>query len=132
MGCARARLRRRLLGVDRDHLRPLLLLGPSRLRHLLALRVVRRWPAVLRRGLRQPLLDGARQRLLAVDADEGVLARHVHLAMARDVAGLDCAAANLLAPRDVRAPEGVWPKAGEVATGVLRRLVDRLADARVP
>jgi len=57
-------LRRRLLGVDRDHLRPLLLLSPPRPRHLLALRVVGAGSVVLRRGLRQPLLDGARQGLL--------------------------------------------------------------------
>jgi hypothetical protein len=111
------------------HLRRRLLLH---LDHLLAL---------LRR-LRSLVLDAPRLFVLAVQLDERVLLRDRGAREPCDLARLDAAAADLLPPRDVGAPERVLAEAREVeakvvrASGLLldgaRRLLQCLADAGVP
>ena len=54
----------------------------------------------LLRGPRQPL-DAARQLVLPLQLDDGVIARHAHVRVACDLAGFDGAAADFLPPRDV-------------------------------
>ncbi len=52
--------------------------------------------------------------------------------MAGNLGRLDGAAADLLAPGDIGAPEGVRPEARKVATLGSCGLVERVANARVP
>ena len=77
-----------------------------------------------------------------LQSDQRVLLRDGGAGVAGDLARLDAAAADLLPPRDVGAPQGVRSKAGEVEATVLlgravradrpRRLLERLPDAGVP
>ena len=84
------------------------------------------------RGVCKFLLDAARQFVLPFGRDEGVFAGHLQIAVAGDLRRLDGAAADLLPPGNVRAPERVRPEPREVAALGLRSLVERVANARVP
>jgi hypothetical protein len=55
------------------------------------------------RRLRAPTLNSARQFLLPLQLDDGVLLAGLRVGVAGDFAGLDPAAADFLPPRDVGA-----------------------------
>jgi len=69
----------------------------------------------LLRGLRQLVLNPARQFVLSLQLHEGVILGDLGAGVAGDLGGLDGGAADLLTPGDVGAPEGVWPEAFKVA-----------------
>ena len=84
------------------------------------------------RGAGKLLLDAAGEFILPLRRDEGVFAGHLQVAVASDLRGFDGAAADLLPPRNIRAPERVRPEAFEVAALRLRCLMQRVAHAGVP
>jgi hypothetical protein len=59
------------------------------------------------RRLRVHALNPAREFVLPFQLRNGVLLCDLHVRMAGDLAGLDAAAADLLPPRDIGAPQGV-------------------------
>ena len=97
---------------------------------------------VLARGPGALGLDQAGQLVLTVEAHQRVLLRDRGAGVAGDLARLDAAAADLLPPRDVGAPERVRSKAGEVEARIVlvrslrldrpRGLLQRLPDAGIP
>ena len=60
-------------------------------------------------------LNSARQLVLALGGHEGIFAGHFQIAVAGDLRHFDGASANLLTPRDISSPKGVWSQAREVA-----------------
>ena len=62
-------------------------------------------------GFRAPALNPARELVLALQLDDGVLLGDLGVGVTGDLAGLDAAAADFLPPGDIGAAEGVWPKA---------------------
>ena len=76
------------------------------------------------------VLDAARQFVLPLQPRQCVLLRDRGAGVPRDLARLDAAAADLLPPRDVGAPERVRSKAGEVESQIVRASTLRLDGAR--
>jgi len=75
-------------------------------------------PCAVQRLLKRPC-----QLLLTLDRYERALVGHIQAAVARDFLGHDRAAAHLLPPGNLGAPEGVRPKAGELTAFILGGLV---------
>jgi hypothetical protein len=91
------------------------------------------WLLVLLRGrIRELLLDAPRQLILPFGRDEGVFASHFQIAVASDLGRLDGASADLLSPSNVRPPERVRSESGEIASLCLGRLVESIANTRIP
>ena len=80
----------------------------------------RRWfgvgdPLRFTAGAGEFFLNSVRQLILALRCDEGIFAGHFQIAVAGDLRRFDGASANLLTPRDIGSPKGVWSQAREVA-----------------
>jgi len=78
----------------------------------------------LGRGLGSLGLDQSRELVLALQADQRVLLRDGGAGVTGDLARLDTAAADLLPPRDVGAPERVRSEAGEVEARIVLIVVN--------
>lgn len=68
------------------------------------------------RDFRELPLDAARQLILTLRRDEGILAGHFQVAVAGNFRRLDSTAAHLLPPGNVRTPERIGPETLKVTT----------------
>ena len=84
-------------------------------------------PCAVQRLLKRPC-----QLQLTLDRSERALVGHIQAAVARDSPGHDRAAAHLLPPGNLGAPDGVRPKAGELTAFILGDPGWRVANARIP
>ena len=80
----------------------------------------RRWfgvgdPFRFTAGAGEFFLNSARQLIPALWCDEGIFAGHFQIAVASNLGCFDRTAADLLTPRDISSPKGVWYQAREVA-----------------
>ena len=80
----------------------------------------------------QGVLKRPCQLLVTLDRYEPALVGHTQAAVAPDFLGHDRAAAHLLPPGNLAAPDGVRPKAGELTAFIPGRLERRVANARIP
>src|ERR1035438_6924326 len=91
----------------------------------------KRWACRLR-GRSEPVLEAARQFVLAFRRDESVFASHLKAVMASNLRRFDGATTDLLPPRDVRPTEGMRPQPWKIASLSLPGLVEGIAAARIP
>ena len=84
------------------------------------------------RGRCEPVLEAARQFVLAFRRDESVFASHLKAVMASNLRRFDGATTDLLPPRDVRPTEGMRPQPWKIASLSLPGLVEGIAAARIP